>query len=60
MTEYLVIFSPLIIKIIFDTSELNSEAEDIGICTIKTDSSRDKLSYGKNKLIEKWNARKNG
>ena len=34
----------------FDRSELNSEAKAIGIYPIKTVSSRDKLSYGKNKL----------
>ena len=33
----------------FDRSELNSEAKAIGIYPIKTVSSRDKLSYGKNK-----------
>ena len=33
----------------FDRSELNSEARAIGIYPIKTVSSRDKLSYGKNK-----------
>ena len=34
----------------FDRSELNYEAKDIGISPIKIVSSRDKLSYGKNKL----------
>ena len=34
----------------FGRSELNSEAKAIGIYPIKTVSSRDKLSYGKNKL----------
>lgn len=44
--------------ITFDRSELNSEAKAITISPIKTLSSRDKLSDGKNKLNWKLKSKK--